>query len=288
MRAFFRSAAFVLLLAGALPTAVAKDLLSEEAFTEAFSRALTERAPALAILRSGPLHLTAKDAAGKEFQAFLDNAYNNYRQDPAALDGILETYTAGLVETWQADDHIDTTRIVPVVKDAAYVPDIRAAMRSHGSNPDWEPVFETYNEALVILYAEDTERNIRYMGTSEMAETGFPIEGRLARALANLKVLLPKLQVYDQGGFYWVTAGGDYDASLLLFDRLWQNLKLPIKGELVAAVPARNVLVVTGTEESQGLIALKHFVAETIASDSYPLTDQLFVYRDGKFVLFES
>ena len=287
MKVIFRSAVVLLLLVVAVP-AGARDLLSEERFTEAFARVLQDQAPDLTVQRTGPLHLTGRDAAGKEFQALLDNAYKTYRQDPEALDEIVNIYTAGLIETWRADDVIDPTRIVPVIKDAAYIPEIGAAMASRGADAGWQPAHDVYNSELVILYAEDTERSIRYMTEEELAKSGFAADGRRARAVANLKAQLPGVQAQGADGIYRLMAGGDYDVSLLLFDKFWESGQLRVKGEIVVAIPARNVLFVTGSEDPKGLTALRNVIAEAFSTESYTLTDRLFVYRNGKFVPFES
>ena len=280
-----RIAILAVLLVATLPQA-ARALLSEGQFTQAFLHALTAQAPELTPRRVEPLRLEMEDTAGREFTAFLDNAYSRYRQNPATLDETIALYAAGLIETWKADDSVDRGRIVPVVKDAAFVPDLRASMRQRGEDPDWEPAVERYNAALVILYAEDTALSIHYLTEDALTEAGFAREGRRERAQENLKALLPKVQVFPDDGFYWVTAGGDYDASLLLFARLWEELTLPIDGELVAAIPARNALMITGSEDAAGLSALKRMVTEVMATDSYALTDELFVFRDGTFMLY--
>ena len=42
-------------------------------------------------------------------------------------------------------------------------------------------------------------------------------------------------------------AGGDYEASLLLFDDIWRDGQVKVDGDIVVAVPAKDVLLVTGS-----------------------------------------
>jgi len=282
MRPLFAAACLLLLLCAApLPARADKDV-TREAFTRLFIEELQAQAPELTLRADGPLRVVITTPEGGEARSFLDNAYGAYLQDTDRLSETLRVYAAGLRETWQADDALDQSRIVPVVKDTAYLAEIGAQMTANFGKP-WQPAWERYNDALVIVYAEDSELQTRYPSAEELDKSGFAQVTRLDRARENLKALLPKLQVFADDGFYWVTAGGDYDASLLLFEELWRNLTLPLEGELIAAVPARNALLITGSGDSAGLAALKRMVAQVVATDSYRLTDQLFVFREGKF-----
>jgi uncharacterized protein YtpQ (UPF0354 family) len=107
------------------------------------------------------------------------------------------------------------------------------------------------------------------------------------RALAceNLKRLLPKIERHGTGGVYMVTAGGDYEASLLLLDSIWSGGEMEVKGEVVVAIPTRDLLLVTGSKDSEGIEKVKRMVKEA-SSGAYRLTQKLFVYRSGRFEEF--
>ena len=80
-----------------------------------------------------------------------------------------------------------------------------------------------------------------------------------------------------------ITAGGDYEASLLLFEDLWKEQKMKVEGEYVVAVPSRDMLLITGTKNSEGVAKLKKLAAKIVSEAPYRLTSDLFVYRAGKF-----
>jgi uncharacterized protein YtpQ (UPF0354 family) len=56
----------------------------------------------------------------------------------------------------------------------------------------------------------------------------------------------------------------------------------------VIAVPARDLLLVTGSQDRAGLEKVRALARKVLAEGSYTLTDQLFVWRGGKFVPFEA
>lgn len=268
----------------------AQELLSEEAFVEKVLEEFRSKAPGQKVRIAGELHLEIETSDGEEIQVFLHNAYKSYRAYPDTRDEIIEIYTSAWTSPAVASEHeFDAARIVPVVKDAYFIAGLRQSVLSRRANlDDWEePAHEALNRELMIVYAEDSETTMRFISEQDLEALGFDATNRLERAVKNLKALLPPLEAQGGAGIYLLSAGGDYETSLLLFDSLWESGQLEVKGEIVAAVPARGLLIVTGSEDAQGLQSMKAIVAEASAVEAYPLTDRLFVYRDGRFVVFE-
>ena len=282
--------AFCLTLVAVLATACNEKGLAPDVFTDRFLSELHEAAPDSEFQKTGELTLEGKGSDGKELKIYLDNAYLKYQQEPQSLDQIMSDHISSLLESWSADfSKVDPTRIVPVIKDKNYIADVQQSMAEKGgSADDWDvPANEDYNGELVILYAEDSERNIRYLSDEKLAEIGVSRDGLRAKAVENLRPLLPDIEIHGDAGTYMLTAGGNYEASLILFDEIWREGQLSVKGETVIAVPSRDVLVVTGSEDAAGVEELKRIVTEILANGIYSLSDRLFVYRDGKFVPFE-
>ncbi len=80
-----------------------------------------------------------------------------------------------------------------------------------------------------------------------------------------------------------ITAGGDYVPSLLLLDEIWSGGTLDVEGEIVIAIPTRDVLLFTGSGNKEGVKKLRELAKKTARRRPYSLTDRLFVYRGGKF-----
>ena len=57
-----------------------------------------------------------------------------------------------------------------------------------------------------------------------------------------------------------LSAGGDYVASLLLLEEVWQECKSSVDGDVIAAVPTRDVLLFTGSSSHEGIVALRKSV----------------------------
>ena len=106
-------------------------------------------------------------------------------------------------------------------------------------------------------------------------------------AVSNLSHLLPKIEKHQVGDlFAMMSAGGDYEASLLLFDDIWRDDRMKVEGDIVVAVPAKDALLVTGSKNRKGLAVMRKMVAEISKDSRYLISDKLFVYRDGRFKKF--
>jgi uncharacterized protein YtpQ (UPF0354 family) len=97
---------------------------------------------------------------------------------------------------------------------------------------------------------------------------------------------LPKIEMRaGSDGVFLISAGGDFEASLLVVDSLWSSGQIKVEGDIVAAVPAKDALLVTGSDNKAGIARL-HTLATDLAAGPYPLTQALFIYRRGKWMKF--
>lgn len=93
------------------------------------------------------------------------------------------------------------------------------------------------NKELVVVYALDDATRVRYLTARDVSALD-RVELK-ALALANLKRLLPKIEMRNDGDVAIVSAGGDYEASLLLLDDIWSGGQIQMNGDIVVAIPAR-------------------------------------------------
>jgi uncharacterized protein YtpQ (UPF0354 family) len=263
------------------------DIMTPNEFTHAFADALRKAGPGLKVAVVRDLELKVTSANGRDSTSFLDNAYAMYKQDPNARDDVIQRFVmAGLDTIVTIRDGVDRTRIVPVIKDRPWLEETRRALMSRGAKDVPEHVYEDFSPDLIILYAEDSPKNIRYLGPKDLELAKIQRSELRALACANLKRLLPKIERHGANGLYMITAGGDYEAGLLLLDSIWSGGQMDVKGDVVVAIPTRDLLMVTGSQNPQGLEKMRQMVQEASTGGSYRLTQKLFVYRSGRFVEF--
>jgi uncharacterized protein YtpQ (UPF0354 family) len=262
--------------------------LSPEAFTQEYVSVLRAALPGFKVEAVGHLEVRVRDAKGGEVStAYLDNAFNQYLADPDSRQEIIERHVSGIAEINGEDTPLRAEQIVPIVKVRGWIDDMRQASIKAGRDKPPEQVFEALNDVLVVVYAEDTPRNINYFPVESLGAAGLKREQLRELAVTNLRRLLTQIEIHSGPEYSMITAGGNYEASLLLFEEFWQgDNKLKVDGEIVVAVPARDLLLVTGSRNAGGIRKLREIAQEVFESGTYTLTPELFVHRKGRFVLF--
>lgn len=276
-----------IVLCALLSAPAAAQLVSKRAFTQQFAQALRAQAPGIAVTITADMELEVKRPSGIEATVHLDNAYAQYSADPKARSEVIQRYVRSLLEHKSEDAPLDRARIVPVVKDRAWLAEVRQSLKARGAKQPLDNVFESLNDDLVVVYAEDSPLNIRYLVTDNLAELGLRKDQLRSLAVGNLRSLLPPIEVNNGPLVSMITAGGDYEASLLLFEDLWSSGRLKVDGDTVVAIPSRDVLLYTGSRNRAGVAKLRKLASELSQKASYSLTDRLFVYRKGKFERFD-
>jgi uncharacterized protein YtpQ (UPF0354 family) len=254
--------------------------LTSTQFTERFVSALQAEMPKAKISAASELKISVRRGGGTLAEVSLDNAYRSYQADPGRFAELVKAYVLALAEDHStARTTLDRARIVPVIKTHAWLAELRNTLRPQHA----EPIADVFNAELVVVYAEDSKGRTRYLTSAEIVE-----DRKTLRALAvqNLRRILPKIELRQHGdAFALVTAGGDYEASLLLLDEMWSGEQIKVSGDIVVAVPAKDVLFVTGSRNRKGLKAVRAMIPE-FSKGPHGLTEKLFVYRAGKFVKF--
>lgn len=270
----------------ALGVQAAADLLSPEQFTEEFRKALLAELPTQVITMAAPLHLEVKGPGSRSAAVFLDNAYNEYSRSPGQQTEIVARYVHSMAESARQSGPLNPQQIVPVIKDRGWSKDIKRAAKARGADATAKQVIEELNQDLIIVYAEDTPQNIRYFGPDDLQEAGVQKGQLRALAIDNLRRILPPPEAVNGPLVSMLTAGSDYVPSLLLLDEIWSSDELGVEGEIVIAIPTRDVLLFTGSGNKEGVKKLRELAKKTAADGPYSLTDRLFVYRSGKFERF--
>lgn len=106
-------------------------------------------------------------------------------------------------------------------------------------------------------------------------------------ALSNLRRILPEIQQHGDGSWYMLTAGADYTASLLLIDDVWNALSQSVEGDIVAAVPSRDVVLFTGARSKDGIDWIKRKAHEIHEGGDHVVSQTLFRRVSGQWKVFD-
>jgi uncharacterized protein YtpQ (UPF0354 family) len=268
----------------AICAAICAEMLTPPAFTQEFARALARTRPSAKVSVAGDLKLTIKETDGLVRNIQLNNAYNEYKLDPQRFDDLVATFSAIFSQSASKEAGLDRTRIIPVIKDRQWLDELHNTLKAKGVAQ--QHLADRFNDELVIVYAQDDPNRMRYLTTQE--DFGLSREELRSLAVANLKRVLPKIEMGRVGDVALMSAGGNYEASLLLIDDIWSSGQIQVNGDIVVAIPTRDTLLVTGSRSRSGLKLVRELTAKFKAQGPYELTDTLFRYRDGRFTKFGS
>ena len=178
---------------------------------------------------------------------------------------------------------IDLARALPYLSPVQSV-DETAPVHAFGSSD--APISRVFSNTLVITYMIDEPGALVFVRQRDIEKDG--PEALHARAVENLRAHANrrKLRFEPQGATFVAKLDGQHDASLLLLDELWDppTRVADLDGDIVAAVPSRGMLLFTGGRVRGGIPGLR---AAMTRSSERPLSEELFVRRDGAWETFE-
>ena len=218
------------------------------------------------------------------YQHYLDNAYNLYKQNPENLDTIMPTYINSAVELYTPQEATDIKRIIPVLKPREYLENVRELTNQREQTR--KVLSDDYDEDLVIMYGEDRDSSTSFLFDEDIDELNIERENLFDLSLENFKNIVTNIEKHGDSNIYMVTAGGTYEATLILWTELWTKETFPVNGEIIIAIPNRDLLLITGSEDRDGIDKLKEIAKESYESGSYEMSPHLYRWDGEKFQKF--
>ncbi|MDR3286006.1 MAG: DUF1444 family protein [Prevotellaceae bacterium] len=215
----------------------------------------------------------------KEFKHILDNAYQEYKLQTSSINAIITNHINASSELYLDKKNIKVERIVPVIKSKDYLDKVNQLTEQQESNI----VYEKYNDQLIIVYCEDTEYGISYFDKDHFQQLGINTDTLLAFSISNLKRLLPDIQSIGENGNFGIIAGGNYEASLILFQNMWTKENFDVKGDFVIAIPNRDVLLITGSTNIEEVQKIKELAEKSYKEGTYNISPYLYKWNGKIF-----
>lgn len=265
------------------PPAASAGALDVEAFTARFEQELHRRQPGRTVERLAPLRLRSRpagDAAAEWCEHRLDNAWGLYQADPGRLDAVMAEFAAGAAEA-AALGAVDPARVIAAVRHR----DLLAELPGGGAG-DAQPLHRVLAGELIEVLAEDLPHSVRYLNRGDLAALGMDEEALWARARANLPRQVAERTVEGRDGFYLVRV--PWHAGSVLRDAAWfTDMRFPVQGRWLVALPHRDLALVSGDGEPDALARLRTAAGAEHGGPG-SLTTQVFrIARDGSWAVVE-
>jgi uncharacterized protein YtpQ (UPF0354 family) len=280
----------LIVLFGLLATAAlhAAEPLTPKQFTARYAEAVEATYAGSTAEVLGDLDVKITSADKQSTQSFLDNAYKNYQANPDTLDDVLQRYVAAVAGMLNPEPGNDIGRLFPVIKDNSYIAEIEAMVsQSEGYDSD-DPFpfyFEQLNRQLVVMYAFDSETGISFASTEDVENLGVAGPALRARAVENLRNYLPDISRQGNNSLSILTADGNYEASLILMEEIWTHDNFDVAGDIVVFVPARDFVLVTGSEDVKGLAVARELIANN--EWAYFISRNAFIRTGDGWAIFD-
>lgn len=272
-----------LLLGALVAQARAETPLSHDRFTALYAEAARRAMPSATVRITGPLSLRIDHPNGRYATPHLGNAYAAYVQEPDRRDEIITLYVDSSLRLLVDDLKIDPARIIPVIRSRTFTPVVEAEKRPASSDV---VLFEPLGPDLAIVYAEDWPSDLRFF-TAKLFQAASIERARLrALAIENLRRIVGDVEFRDYGGTYVLTADGANEAGLILLPELWTKQKMKVDGDFVVALPTRDLLVVTGSNDARALRRVRALAEDAFAKGPYSVSPKLYRFRDGNLTAF--
>lgn len=262
--------------------------LSEEEFTLLYAQAAAVQLTGCTVRIPGPREVAIKLDDGGEMKAFLDNAWAEAMNDAANRPEICRRYLASLLKSRSAHRKQaappDTNNIVAVIRDDLFL----RQYEKMGATKTNRLVHEPLAADMHVVFAEDSEGGIVYLSEGSRQMLGLDLPALRQLSVANLRRILPKVSRHGSGPVFMLVADGNYESSLLLSDKLWDEQAQAVQGELVATVPTRDVLLFTGSSSAADIKKMRQAADKVFESGSHVISKSLLVRRNGRWEKFSN
>src|SRR5262249_6649927 len=162
-----------------------------------------------------------------------------------------------------------------------------ASLQEMGVPADELPVTEPFVGDLLITYAFDLPGIFEMVSNAELERLAIRPGELRGIAISNLKRQLPEIGIEERLPCGGIGTGTNLEACRLLAATFWNDVASEMPGEVVAAVPSRDVLLFCSSQEADGLQALQELAAEVRQAEStHALSEHLFVWQQGRWVVF--
>lgn len=244
------------------------------AFTERVAQRLRTLAPAVHVEIVDTLELALTAGGGDSQRTLLGHAYLAYRSSaPERRSEVIERHARAYLQALD-DVPLQPAQVIPLVKDARWLAELHGRMGSDAAG-----VHEPLADGLVVVYAQDTPTHMNYLSRMQFDRLRIDREQLRRLAVRNLRRLLPTLQVQRGRQLGLITADGNYEASLLLFDDLWERERERLRGEPALAIPNRDVLLFADSADAEAIAELRNLTLQLHREGERALSDRLFLWR---------
>jgi uncharacterized protein YtpQ (UPF0354 family) len=258
-------------------------VLTDREFANLYLDSLSKKYPTVKFELNQDLTITSKKG-DTDYKHYIDNAFVAYKAEPDSINDIISRYVASTTDLYSDQKKVNIGSVVPIIKPVEFLDEINSLSKDGKSFPF---ITDKYNDQLIIVYAEDSKNSIKYLTEDNFKILSISRDSLKSIALKNFDKIITNIQRQGDNGIFMITAGGDYEASLILLSSIWTKENFKVDGEFIVAIPNRDMLMITGSKNKTGIGKLKEIVADSYKTGNYQISEHLYKWTGKKFELYK-
>lgn len=168
--------------------------------------------------------------------------------------------------------------LIPIIRNNVQISEIEKKI-------DQQLVKERLGSDLFVIYGVKSDVAIGYLSTDGRSALSLTDAELREKSVENLKAILYGEISLKGGPELWVLASGrEFESSLLLHKKFMNNMRDMVKGSLIVAVPARDIVVICGEESPDELEKMKLFVQQQFEAAEHPVSPNLYFYTEAELI----
>jgi len=251
-------------------------------------------APKFEVTVTDPATLKVKTDQEMEATISLDNLKLACQSDPPACPQMTDNFVEKIVSSLKAAQgpaELKPEMIRAVLKNQEYMDGLQEVYKQSppDKRADNKVVSKKFMAGLHIVYVVDSPGSMRQLSVGDMQEMKLDPEKVHALALANMEKALgeiPRADAPELPGLFVVTAGDSYEAARFLLHKQWEKIAKEIEGDLIVAIPTRDLVFFTGSADENRVRILTELAKRVVEREPYSLTDRLFKWTPAGWVEF--
>jgi len=150
------------------------------------------------------------------------------------------------------------------------------------------PVLINLNNGLLVSYLSDDGKNFSYIQNRDIEELKLNEQQLHEYGIYNLSLKLnSKMEIRQTEGIYAVLLDGNFEASLLLVDELWDNsLKKLTPNGAVVCIPCRDILAFCDKDSKEGITQLNTIISRIWDKGDHLISNKLFIRNNKAWIKF--
>jgi hypothetical protein len=231
-----------------------------------------------------PFQLTIRRVREGDLRFNLDSFYQQYRDQPAALDRLFAARLRRLDQECDSEALFGAPLILPVLCPASFLETAGGPV-----------VYRRMLSDMVVTYAAHYSQGMRYLLPQDLAAWNVGRDHVEVIALTNLALMFRAgmkftgLETDKNGRSQMLMLSyvdpRPYGAALMLLPEVWAWLEEMLEDIPIVGVPERGSLIAAG-ERAQLLERVRHDVHERHHEAAFPVSDRLYCVENGRIRQF--